>query len=72
MVAALLHPIFPRTHMTNILNDTAPNDQHPDDTGTDVTLDPIAQEPAQTQAGLGVPTASREPEAGVGTGMNPP
>lgn len=49
------------------------SDQNPDDIGADETFDPNApQEPTLNQAGLGVPTAARDPESSVGTGMNPP
>jgi hypothetical protein len=59
--------------MSNILNKDSATDQDPNGIGNDETLDPVApQEPTLQQAQLGIPTASREPEAGVGTGMNPP
>ncbi len=59
--------------MSNILNNDSAIDQDPNGIDKDETLDPIApQEPTLQKVQLGVPTASREPEAGVGTGMNPP
>ena len=59
--------------MSNILNNGGADDQNPDDMHPDETVDPIApQEPTLKQAGLGTATIAREPEGGVGTGMNPP
>lgn len=59
--------------MSNILNNGGTNDLGPDAIDTDATIDPaVPKEPTPHQVQLGVPTPTREPEGGVGTGMNPP
>jgi hypothetical protein len=59
--------------MSNILNNDGEKNQNPDGVGTDDTLDPVApQEPKLRHDVLGTPSVASDPEAPVGTGMNPP
>ena len=59
--------------MSNILNNNGIKEQNPGGIGNDETLDPVApQEPTSQRVVLGTPSVASEPEAPVGTGMNPP